>query len=122
MTDAPLLTGKTTIAIDVLVTIASLTTLSVPGVSRFSPTPVPRVKDIFKRGQLFEGVLIDVQDDTVYVDLYVIMKHDVNIRDVSRIIQHEAARAISDMVGMQVGRINVHVEDIDYPSEHKALS
>jgi uncharacterized alkaline shock family protein YloU len=107
--------GKTTIALDVLVTIASLTTLSVSGMSRFSHTPAPRVKDIFKRGHMFEGVLIDVQDDTVYVDLYVITKHDVNIREVCRNIQQEVARAISEMVGMQVGRINIHVEDIDYP-------
>lgn len=117
MSDTPQPTGKTTIAIDVLLTIASLTTLNVPGISRFSPTPIPRVKDLFKRGQMFEGVLIDVQDDTVYVDLYIIMKHDVNIRDVGRNIQSEVARAISEMVGMQVGRINVHVEDIDYPME-----
>ena len=119
MTESPP-AGKTTIAIDVLVTIASLTALNVPGVSRFSHTPAPRVKDIFKRGHVFEGVLIDVQNDTVYVDLYVILKHDVNIREVCRNIQREVARAISEMVGMQVGRINVHVEDIDYPLSHEA--
>jgi uncharacterized alkaline shock family protein YloU len=114
MTESPP-AGKTTIAIDVLITIASLTTLSVPGVSRFSHSHAPRVKDIFRRSQMFDGVLIDIQDDTVYVDLYVIMKHDVNIRDVCRNIQQDVARAISEMVGMQVGRINIHVEDIDYP-------
>ena len=119
MTEAPP-TGKTTIAIDVIVTIASLTTLRVPGVSRFSHTPTPRVKDIFKRDQIFEGIVIDIQDDTVYVDLYVIMDHDVNIRDVCRNIQRDVARAISEMVGMQVGRINIHVEDIDYPLEQEA--
>ena len=119
MTEAPP-TGKTTIAIDVIVTIASLKTLRVPGVSRFSHTPTPRVKDIFKRDQIFEGIVIDIQDDTVYVDLYIIMDHDVNIRDVCQNIQRDVARAISEMVGMQVGRINIHVEDIDYPLEQEA--
>jgi len=114
MTDLPP-AGKTTIAIDVLITIASLTTMSVPGVSRFSQTHSSRVKDIFRRTQMFDGVLIDIEEDTVYVDLYVIMKHDVNIRDVCKNIQRDVARAISEMVGMQVGRINIHVEDIDYP-------
>ena len=119
MTEAPP-TGKTTIAIDVLITIANLTTLRVPGVSRFSQTPAPRVKDLFKRGQIFEGIAIDIQDDTVYVDLYVIMEHDVNIRHVCRNIQRDVARAISEMVGMLVGRINIHVDDIDYPLEQEA--
>jgi uncharacterized alkaline shock family protein YloU len=49
-----------------------------------------------------------------------ILKNDVNIRDVSREIQQAVARSISDMVGMQVGRVNVHVEDIDYPAEDEA--
>jgi uncharacterized alkaline shock family protein YloU len=110
-------TGKTTIALDVLLTIARLTTLSVKGVSRLSDINQTGVKNILKRGQTSEGVFIQVQDDIVYVDLYVILESETNIREVSRNIQREVSRAISDMVGMQVGRINVHIEDIDYPLE-----
>ena len=110
-------TGKTTIALDVLLTIARLTTLSVKGVSRLSDSNQSGVKNILKRGQTSQGVFIQVQDDIVYVDLYVILESETNIREVSRNIQREVSRAISDMVGMQVGRINVHIEDIDYPSE-----
>jgi uncharacterized alkaline shock family protein YloU len=110
-------TGKTTIALDVLITIAELTTLNVQGVSRFSEEKTGGVKGIFRRRQSCEGVCIEVQDDTVYVDLYVILESETNIREVSRNIQRDVARAISDMVGMHVGRINVHIEDIDYPTE-----
>lgn len=112
--------GKTTIAMDVLLTIARLTTLSTPGVSRLSDAKQTGVKGIFRRGQTCEGVCIEVQDDTVYADLYVILQNDVNIRDVSRKIQSDVARAISDMVGMRVGRINIHIEDIDYRAEIEA--
>jgi uncharacterized alkaline shock family protein YloU len=108
--------GKTTIAPEVLLTIARLTTLSVPGVSRMSSVP-GGVNRLFSRG-VGEGVRIVIQeDDSVYADLYVILKNDVNIRDVGRSIQQQVARAISETVGMQVGRVNVHVEDIDYPGE-----
>jgi uncharacterized alkaline shock family protein YloU len=108
--------GKTTIAPEVLLTIARLTTLSVPGVSRMSEVS-GGVNRLFKRG-IGEGVRIEIKaDDSVYADLYVILKNDVNIRDVSREIQHQVARAISEMVGMQVGRVNIHIEDIDYPAE-----
>jgi uncharacterized alkaline shock family protein YloU len=44
------------------------------------------------------------------------MKNDINIREVSRQVQLNVARAISDIVGMTIGRVNVHVEDIDFPS------
>ena len=107
--------GKTTIALDVLVSIAQLTTLSVEGVSRL--TAVPRdVNTLFKKG-INEGVNISVEDDRVYVDLYVILKRDVNVREVSHNIQHQVARAISEMVGMEIGRINIHIEDIDFAAE-----
>lgn len=110
--------GKTTIAPEVLLTIARLTTLSVTGVSRMSTIP-GGANRLFKRG-VSEGVRIDIQDDNVSADLYVILSNDVNIRNVSRTIQQKVARAISEMVGMPVGRVNIHIEDIDYPEEIEA--
>ncbi len=107
--------GKTTIAPGVLVTIARLTTLSVPGVSQLAVAP-GEVNRFFKKGPN-QGVKINVDNDVVNADLYVILKHDVNVRDVCHTIQHQVSRAISEMVGMEVGKVNVHVEDIDYSSE-----
>jgi uncharacterized alkaline shock family protein YloU len=108
--------GATTIAPDVLLTIAQLTTLNVDGVSRLSHVQVP-VNRLLKRTQRREGVLIEVIDDVVYIDIHVILRNDVNVRDVSHNIQREVSRAISEMVGMVVGRVNIHIEDIDYPVE-----
>jgi uncharacterized alkaline shock family protein YloU len=104
--------GKTTIAPDVLLTIARLTALSVPGVNRLSSIP-GGVNRLFARGAS-EGVRISVENNTVLVDLYVILNNDINIREVSRAIQHQVTRAINEMVGMDVGRVNVHIEDIHY--------
>lgn len=110
--------GKTTIAPEVLITIARLTTLSVPGVSRLCLEP-PGVNRLFKRN-FQEGVRVEVKDDIVYTDIYVILKNDVNIREVSRTIQQLVSRAISEMVGMVVGGVDVHIEDIDYIRETEA--
>lgn len=110
--------GKTTIAPEVLLTIARLTTLDVDGVAQLSQVPAG-VNRLFKRGY-GEGVHIDIQENTVTADLYVIMDSDVNIREVSRNIQQQVTRAISEMVGMKVGRVNIHIEDIDYPEEIEA--
>jgi len=108
--------GKTTIAPEVLITIARLTALSTPGVNRLSTTPGD-VNQFFKRGfNVSEGVRISVEDNAVYADIYVIMNADVNVREVSHNIQSQVSRAISEMVGMEVGKVNVHVEDIDYAS------
>jgi len=105
--------GKTTIAPDVLITIAGLTALNVDGVSRLAETP-SKVNRFLKKSHTI-GVEIDIENDCVYATLFVILENDVNIREVSRNIQTHVARAISEMVGMQVGRVNVHIDDIDYP-------
>lgn len=110
--------GKTTIAPDVLLTIAQLTTLQVEGVSRLSHTPA-KVNRLFKKGY-GEGVNINVIDDTVYADIYVVLKEDANLREVSRTIQYDVGRALSDMIGMQIGSVNIHIEDIDYQENTEA--
>ena len=108
--------GKTTIAPEVITTIVRLTTLSVPGVSRLSSVPSD-VNQFLKRGlNTTDGVRIMVEDGAVYADLFVVMKSEFNTRDVSHNIQAQVARAISEMVGMEVGKVNVHIEDIDYSS------
>jgi len=115
MSENPVTPGKTTISIDVILTIARLTTLDVPGVSRMSRVPSRRFKSMLLYRQDEDGLHIEVEDDTVYAEIYVILESDVNIREIGRNIQTAFARAITDMIGMQVGSINVHVEDIDYP-------
>jgi uncharacterized alkaline shock family protein YloU len=110
--------GKTTIAPEVLITIARLTTMSVPGVSRLCLDP-PKVNRLFRRN-FHEGVRAEVKDGTVYLDIHVVLKNDVNMREVSRNVQQLVSRAISEMVGMNVGGVNVHIEDIDYTRENEA--
>lgn len=117
--DEDLSQGTTTIAPDVLLTIAQLTTMNVNGVSRLAHVQTP-VNQLLKRTQKREGVSLEVLEDVVNVDIYVILKNDVNVRDVSHNIQREVARAVSEMVGMTVGRVNIHIEDIDYPMEAEA--
>lgn len=107
--------GKTTISPDVILTIARLTTLEVEGVSRLCSVP-PRVDQFFKKNRT-EGVYLDIVDNVVNTDIYVVMKNDVNIREVSKNIQKAVSRAISKMVGMEVGQVNIHIEDIDFDNE-----
>ncbi|MEW6400691.1 MAG: Asp23/Gls24 family envelope stress response protein [Chloroflexota bacterium] len=107
--------GKTTVSPDVLITIAKLSALSVPGVSRMSPI-AGGVNRLFKRGAS-DGVRMETEDNTVFADLHVVLKQDVNIREVGRNIQQQVARAIQEMVGMDVGYVNIHVDDIDYGDE-----
>lgn len=107
--------GKTTLSPEVLLTISKMAALSVPGVSRLAHVP-DSFERLFRRGAA-EGVDLKVEDDLVFIDLFVVLKKDTNVREVSRNIQYQVSRSIEEMVGMDVGHVNIHVEDIDYSSE-----
>ena len=105
--------GKTTIAPSVLATIIRLTALQVDGVSQLAQIPAS-VNTFFSRSRE-DGVQIAVEDDgRVYADLHLILTDKADIRETSKKVQDEVSLAISKMVGMEVGTINVHIEDIDY--------
>jgi uncharacterized alkaline shock family protein YloU len=107
--DAPV--GTTTIAPGVLFTIARLTALSVPGVVALAP--VPGVGRVVRRGGNV-GVLLDVRDQRVTVELHLILASNTHVRTVCRAVQAEVSQAIEQMVGMPVDRVDVHVQDIDF--------
>jgi uncharacterized alkaline shock family protein YloU len=56
----------------------------------------------------------------VSVKLYVVTEPRVNMLTVGRQIQAEVARAIQDMIGMQVRSVDVYIEDVVSPAEEEA--
>ena len=102
--------GKTTIAPDVLVDITRLAALGAEGVDRLAPVP-GGVNRLFRRGTS-EGVQILVEGNKVDADIYLILRPNTSILEVSREVQNRVARAIEEMVGMEIGGIHIHVEDI----------
>ena len=103
--------GKVIIAPSVLVTIARLTALSV----RMSPGWTDSMGRLLRRRGPGDGVRIEVEDDTVSVDLHIIVEQDVNMLKLSQEIQAEVNRAIHDMVGMEVKEVNIHIQDVEIP-------
>jgi uncharacterized alkaline shock family protein YloU len=107
-------TGKTTLTPEVLLTIARMAALEVKGVKHMAPVK-GGVNSLFRRGN--DGVRIVVEDSIALIDLYLVLNNDVNIREISRTVQQTVARAVTEMTGMEVGHVNIHIEDIDYLTE-----
>lgn len=103
--------GAVVISPAVLSTIARLTALSVPGVARMSSPGVDRFLGT-RRG---DGVKVEVVDEAVVLDLYIVAATDANILQLSREIQSKVTRAVHEIVGMAVREVNVHVLDVDDP-------
>jgi uncharacterized alkaline shock family protein YloU len=106
--------GKTTLTPDVLLTIARQAALEVEGVHSMAPVK-GGVNSLLGRGT--EGVRMRVEDNNVFVDLYLVLGNEINIREVSRNVQLAVARAITEMTGLETSHVNIHIEDIYYKAE-----
>ena len=100
--------GTVVISPGVLCAIARLTTLSVPGVVRMSQQGMQR----FLRPEQGDGVQVQVVDEAVVVDIYIVAATDANMLQLSREVQAQVTRAIHEIVGMAVQEVNVHIVDV----------
>lgn len=103
-----------TIAPSVLITIASHAATQIEGVARMGSIPVD-VGRLLRGHPMGSGVVLEINDDnSVAVDVYLVAKAGVSMREVGREVQHSITRSIQDLVGMHVTGVTVHFEDVEY--------
>jgi uncharacterized alkaline shock family protein YloU len=102
--------GKIYVAPGVLVTVARLAALSVPGVAGMSPVP-GGVNRPFHRGAA-QGVRLETRGEEVSAELFLVLHPEGDAREVARKVQEAVCRAITEIIGMRVGEVVVHIEDI----------
>lgn len=103
--------GKVTIAPTVLSTIVRLTALEQRGVHRLVPAP-PKVRSLLAGAAVEEGILVEVAEAGVQVELHVIAHADANMLKLGEALQADIRRAIEEMVGMQVAAVDVHIDGV----------
>ena len=103
--------GEVRVARQVLSTIVINTALQIAGVSRMA-----HVNDhwtsLLGREVPRQGVSLTIKDNTLSVDLYLVVTSGVNIVEVGTAVQEEVASSIEEMVGMQVKEVNVYIQDV----------
>ncbi len=108
-------TGSIVIAPEVLTTVVRLVTLETPGVVSLSSTLPGRMSRVFRGNKSTNGIDVAVEDGAVTVDVYIIAERNVVLLPLGQSLQREISRAISDVVGMPVRAVNVHIEDVSDP-------
>lgn len=107
--------GSIIVAPEVLTTIVRLVALETPGVIGLSSTLPGRMSRVFRGNKSSRGIDVQLQDGVVTVDIYVIAERNVVLLPLGQLLQREISRAISDVVGMPVHAVNVHIEDVADP-------
>jgi uncharacterized alkaline shock family protein YloU len=112
MEDTP---GSIVIAPEVLTTVVRLVTLETPGVVNLTSSLSGRMSRVFRGTKSSRGIDVQIEDGAVTVDVYVTAERNVVLLPLGQTLQREIGRAISDVVGMPVRAVNVHIEDVSDP-------
>jgi uncharacterized alkaline shock family protein YloU len=104
--------GRVTVSPGALKAIAHMSARGVTGVK--SVGQVHSTRAAMLRGRTGGGVNLVNQDGVITGDMFLTVKAGFNVREVCREVQKQVARALQEMAGMNVARLDIHVEDIDY--------
>ena len=109
--------GKITCDRNILLSIISLATKEISGVSSLQDSFAMKFKKIFTRADS-TGVKLKVSSNgQLIIDVYVRIYSGNNVPDVAFKVQENIKNNIVSMVEMRVGKINVHVVGVDFKEE-----
>ena len=112
--------GTIRIADEVVSTIAGLAAMEIEGIAGMSGGIAGGLAEVLGKKNLSRGVKVEVGEEEVIVDLYVIVDYGIRIPDVAWNVQDSVRRAIEEMTGLHVLKINVHVQGVSFPKKSSA--
>ena len=100
---------KTTIADEVIATIAGIAASEVKDVTSMSGNIADGIVGMLGKKNFGKGVKIEAGEKEVIIHLSVIVEYGCKIHQVAQQIQQNVREAVEEMTGMDVVEVNVHV-------------
>lgn len=110
--------GEVKIADEVIATIAGLAATEVQGVSGMSGGLADGIAEILGKKTLSKGVKLEVSDEGVAIDLYLVVDYGVKIPDIAWKIQDNVKTAIESMIGTKVIDVNINIQGVNFSKEN----
>lgn len=112
--------GNVKISADVVCAIAGIAAEEIDGVAgMYSGFAVELAEKLGGRRNPAKGVKIDMNEDTVSIDLYIVVSFGAKIPEISWKIQDNVKNNIETMTGLRVKAVNLHIEGVSF-TEKKA--
>jgi len=107
-----------TISEDVIGIIAGLAAAEVEGVSGMTLGFVDGINQILGSNKKYsKGVKVELENNEVVIDLYVIVKYTVKIPDVAFSIQNSVKGSVETMTGLKVRAVNINVQGVTFDKQ-----
>lgn len=104
--------GKVEISPEVIEVITSLAAAEVEGVATMRGNFATGVAEKLGRKSHGKGVKVDLGEDGISVDIYVVMNYGISIPEVAKKIQDNIHQTLKTMTAIDLNAINVHVVGI----------
>lgn len=109
--------GSLNISEDVIGIIAHEAMREVEGFGGVSNTLGKDIAELIGKKSAFRGITVSARDEGLTIDAFVSVKYGYAVTKVAAGIQEAIAKAVSDMTGVEVKAVNVHVGGIAFEKE-----
>ena len=104
--------GEVQISNDVLAVISAMAAMEVDGVVAMAGNITAELVSKLGMKKLSKGVRVDVVDNTVMVDLSIILRINENIVTISKKVQDKVKTTVENMTDMEVANVNVNIASV----------
>lgn len=112
--------GQVKISDDVVMIIAGIATSSIKGVFTARTGVAEGISNLFSKNNYSKGIKVEINDNTVVLDIYVNVEYGYKINEVAREVQATVKKEIETMTDLTVAGVNVHVLNIVTEKEKQA--
>lgn len=113
-------TGKTVIDDTVVSKVAGLAAREVNGVHSLgngAARAIGALRDAIGQRDFGQGVKVEVGEKQVAADIVIVAEYPVSLQQVADGVRAGVARALEQIVGMEVAEVNVTVQDVFIPGD-----
>ena len=105
--------GKISIREEVIATISGVAAMECYGLVGMAPRSIQdELTDLLRRENFERGVDIQFNEDSVTIQLYIVVEYGVKISEVARNVQERVQYAVETMLGLNVDAVNVKVQSV----------
>ncbi|SFJ22313.1 Uncharacterized conserved protein YloU, alkaline shock protein (Asp23) family [Halobacillus dabanensis] len=101
--------GNIEIAPEVIEVIAGIAVSEVAGVASMRGNFASGVAERLGKKNHGKGVKVELTDDGILIDAYVVMDYGISIPDTAQKIQDNTRQALKNMTALEINEINVHI-------------
>ena len=105
--------GSVLISDDVLAVIAAMAATEVDGVAAMAGNITAELVAKLGMKMLSRGVRVDVDGNSVMIDLSIVLKMNQNIVKISKKVQDKVKTTVENMTGMEVVNVNVNISNVE---------